>query len=169
VTGIADRRRVRNRIDQAGGLLGLRAKVGQVSGFLDRPLGGRDRQRDLVEDVGAPLVGGHDAAGLAQQAEEGPGDHCLSGAAPADLTAREIEVLLERRRRADHPHRAVAAAQRLIAHGVLAALAEQRRQLVDGLDRGLKVVDVQRQQCDVDDLDEAEPDVLAHGPLGGRS
>ncbi len=25
---------------------------------------------------------------------------------------------------------------------------------------------MQRQQCDVDDLDEAEPDILAHGPLG---
>src|SRR6266536_4587817 len=52
VTGIADRQRVRNHLDQTGGIRGLRAELGQVSGFLARPLGVRDRQRDLVEDVG---------------------------------------------------------------------------------------------------------------------
>jgi hypothetical protein len=84
---------------------------------------------------------------------------------PPDLAAGQLQVILERQRRDDDPDGAVEVEDRFCPERVPSQLGQEVGELVRRLHRRVEVEDVHREQRDIDDLLQAERDVLAEGAL----
>jgi hypothetical protein len=146
---------------------GFGVRGDEVGGLRDFPFGVGDDDVCLVLDRRAEfgVVAGHVGAGF-EQPEQRVGHGWLVGAVTADEAAHHGEVFGESPPGHDD-RRAAGVAGNVVSQRPPGERAEDHRQVIDGLDGGVGVVDRRGQcfACRVDQLPDPERGVLLQGPL----
>jgi hypothetical protein len=108
----------------------------------------------------APVLGGRAGADVAEQDDQGAGHGRLGRPEPADLGGPEPQVVGELGTGRGRPRLPLVVADHPVAEAPAGQLTQQHRQVMDGLDAGVGVVDGGRERLvgDVDQPADAETD-----------